>query len=124
MNPFDLPTERIEELVAEHGTPLYIVSRGKLVENYRRLDRCLPAVNLFYAVKTNPHAGILETLKAAGAGFDVASRGEILDAVQAGANPREDLIFADTVKDPRHIAHAFGIGPVSYTHLTLPTKIV
>ena len=115
MNPFDLSLKTIEDLVEQHGTPLYIVSRAKLRENYRLLDRCLPAVTLFYAVKTNPHAGILETLKRAGAGFDVASRGEIMDAVNAGANPREDLIFADTVKDPKHIAHAFDIGLDDFT---------
>lgn len=115
MNPYDLPVGRIEDLVAKHGTPLYIVSREKLLENYNRLDRCLPAVNLFYAVKTNQHEGILEILKNAGAGFDVASRGEIMDAVNAGANPREDLLFADTVKDPKHIAHAFGIGLDDFT---------
>jgi len=115
MNPFELPVERIEDLAAEHGTPLYIVSRDKLAANYRLLDRCLPAVKLFYAVKTNPHAGILETLHGEGAGFDVASRGEIMDAVNAGANPRRDLIFADTVKDPKHIAHAFGIGLDDFT---------
>ena len=103
MNPFDLPLKTIEDLVEKHGTPLYIVSREKLLENYNRLDRNLPAVTLFYAVKTNQHEGILEILKDAGAGFDVASRGEIMDAVAAGANPREDLIFADTVKDPKHI---------------------
>ena len=115
MNPYDLPLKTIEDLVEKHGTPLYIVSREKLLENYRRLDRCLPAVTLFYAVKTNQHEGILEILKNAGAGFDVASRGEIMDAVNAGANPREDLIFADTVKDPKHIAHAFGIGLDDFT---------
>jgi len=115
MNPFDLPLKTIEDLVEKHGTPLYIVSREKLLENFRRLDRCLPAVTLFYAVKTNPHEGILEILKNAGAGFDVASRGEIMNAVNAGANPREDLIFADTVKDPKHIAHAFGIGLDDFT---------
>jgi len=115
MNPFDLPLNTIEDLVEKHGTPLYIVSREKLLENYRLLDRCLPAVTLFYAVKTNQHEGILEILKGAGAGFDVASRGEIMDAVHAGANPREDLLFADTVKDPKHIAHAFGIGLDDFT---------
>ncbi len=115
MNPYDLPVGRIEDLVEKHGTPLYIVSREKLLENYNRLDRCLPAVTLFYAVKTNQHEGILEILKNAGAGFDVASRGEIMDAVHVGANPREDLIFADTVKDPKHIAHAFGIGLDDFT---------
>ncbi len=31
------------------------------------------------------------------------------------ANPQKDLIFADTVKDPKHIAHAFGIGLDDFT---------
>ena len=115
MNPFALPREKIEELVARHGTPLYIVSGEKIRQNYRLLDRCLPAVTLFYAMKANPHPGILEILAAEGAGFDVASRGECLAAVAAGANPREDLIFADTVKDPRHIAHAHSIGLDDFT---------
>jgi ornithine decarboxylase len=115
MNPYQLENRQIEELVARHGTPLYIVSREKIRQNYRLLDRCLPAVTLFYAVKANPHPGILEILAAEGAGFDVASRGECLAAVAAGANPREDLIFADTVKDPRQIAHAFSIGLDDFT---------
>ncbi len=115
MNPFDLPTATIEELVRKHGTPIYIVSRGQLVENYRRLDRALPAVTLFYAVKANPHPGILRTLAGIGAGFDVASKGEIEAALAAGADAREDLIFADTVKDPRHIAYATAIGLDDFT---------
>ncbi len=85
MNPFDLPVEKIEELVAQHGTPLYLVSEQKIRENFRLLDRCLPAVNLFYAMKANPHQGILEILKKEGAGFDVASRGEFLAAIAAGS---------------------------------------
>ncbi len=115
MNPFDLPLDQIENLIARHGTPLYLVSGQKIRENYRLLDRCLPAVKLFYAVKANPHPGILEILAEEGAGFDVASRGEYLAAVSAGANPREDLIFADTVKDPRQIAHAHSIGIDDFT---------
>jgi len=115
MNPFDLPVEKIRQLAAGHGTPLFIVSGEKIRSNYRLLDRGLPAVDLFYAVKANPHPGILEILAAEGAGFDVASRGEIMAAVAAGANPRQDLIFADTVKDPRQIAHAFSIGLDDFT---------
>ncbi|MBC8426590.1 type III PLP-dependent enzyme [bacterium] len=115
MNPFDLPTAAIEDLVREHGTPIYIVSRGKLIENYRRLDEALPAVKLFYAVKANPHPGILEILAGIGAGFDVASQGEIAAALAAGADARRDLIFADTVKDPRHIAHATAVGLDDFT---------
>ena len=115
MNPFELPVGKFEALVAEHGTPLYVVSRSKLVENYRRLDDNLSAAKFFYAVKANPYKGILEVLNGCGAGFDVASKGEILDAVEVGADPREDLIFADTVKDPKHIAYAHDIGLDDFT---------
>jgi len=115
MNPYDLPRERIESLVAEHGTPIYVVSREQIIANYRRLDACLPALTLFYAVKANPHPGILETLASIGAGFDVASRGEIEAALAAGAHAGDNLIFADTVKDPRHIAHASSVGLDDFT---------
>jgi len=115
MNPFDLPLSTIEELVEEHGTPLYVVSRSKIEENYRTLDENLPAVKFFYAVKANPHKGILEILHRCDAGFDVASHGEIMAAIDVGADPGDDLIFADTVKDPRHIEYAHGIGLDDFT---------
>ncbi len=115
MNPFELSTETIEDLVRQNGTPIYVVSREKIRENFKRLDDGLPAVKFFYAMKANPCHEILQTLMAAGAGFDVASKGEILAAVAAGADPKEDLIFADTVKDPRQIAYAHSIGLDDFT---------
>ena len=115
MNPYHLSQERVEALAQEHGTPLYIVSRSQILANYELLNRCLPAVTLFYAMKANPHYGILNVLAEAGAGFDVASKGEIVDALKAGANPKHDLIFADTVKDPKHIAYANSIGLDDFT---------
>ncbi len=115
MDPFNLTEKHIKDLVVQHGTPIYVVSRRQIIENYRRLDNSLPALTLFYAVKANPHAGILRTLASIGAGFDVASRGEIEAALAAGADAREDLIFADTVKDPRHIEHATAVGLDDFT---------
>ncbi|NCQ34020.1 hypothetical protein GW813_02855 [bacterium] len=92
-----------------------MVSRCQIIANYRRLAAVLPAAQLFYAVKANPQPEILAALAEIGAGFDVASRGEILAAVEAGANPRDDLIFADTVKDPRHISYASSSGLDDFT---------
>ncbi len=115
MNPNDLSLGEIQDLVTTHGTPLYIVSRQQIRDNFQRLNEGLPAAKIFYAMKANPHAGILEILKSIGAGFDVASQGEITAAVKAGADPASDLIFADTVKDPKHIAYAFGIGLDDFT---------
>jgi len=116
MNPFDLSLAEIEQLVEQHGTPIYIVSRSKIIENYQLLDRSLPGVDLYYAMKANPHEEVLKTLISIGAGFDVASRGEIEAALAAGASARNDLIFADTVKDPKHIAYAFGTGIDDFTY--------
>jgi len=116
MNPYELPVETIERLVEQHGTPLYVVSKQKLIYNFRLLDEALPAVKLFYAMKANPHEEILRTLRGAGAGFDVASKGEIRAALSAGADAKEDLIFADTVKDPKHIEYAHGIGLDDFTY--------
>jgi ornithine decarboxylase len=116
VNPYDLSLATIEQLVQQHGTPIYIVSKKKIIDNYQLLDRALPAVNLHYAVKANPHEEILKTLAGIGAGFDVASKGEIQAAIKAGANARDDLIFADTVKDPKHIAFANSIGLDDFTY--------
>ena len=116
MNPYELSLSAIEQLVAQHGTPIYVVSRSKLIDNYQRLDRALPGISLHYAMKANPHAEILSTLKDIGAGFDVASKGEIEAAINAGADARDDLIFADTVKDPKHIAYAHSIGLDDFTY--------
>jgi len=115
MNPMELSCGQIEDIVSQHGTPLYIASRQKIIKNFQRLDDALPAAKIYYALKANPHEGILQALHTAGAGFDVASKGEILAALQVGADPRHDLIFADTVKDPKHIAYANNIGLDDFT---------
>ena len=116
MNPYDLSLATIEQLVQQHGTPIYIVSKKKLIDNYQLLDKALPAVKIYYAMKANPHEEILKTLSGIGAGFDVASKGEIQGAIMAGANARDDLIFADTVKDPKHIAYAYSVGIDDFTY--------
>lgn len=54
-------------------------------------------------MKANPHPSILSALSAIGAGFDVASRGEIEAALAAGADPVEDLIFAEPIFLPRNL---------------------
>ena len=52
------------ELAAANGTPIYLLSRERLRANFKTLDDGLPAAKIFYAVKTNPHPLVLETLHA------------------------------------------------------------
>jgi ornithine decarboxylase len=66
-----------QSLVASYGSPLLVVSRQKLIEQYRQLSNYLPGVSLYYAIKAFPHPEVLRILAQLGCHFDVASEGEI-----------------------------------------------
>jgi ornithine decarboxylase len=66
-----------QSLVTRYGSPLLVVSRQKLIEQYRQLCDYLPGVSLYYAIKAFPHPEILRILGQQGCHFDVASEGEI-----------------------------------------------
>jgi ornithine decarboxylase len=104
----DLP-QRIHQLVALHGSPLLVIDRAKLVEEYQHFRRLLPRVQLYYAVKANPHPDIIRTFDELGGCFDVASEGEMRHVLNQGVSP-EQLIFANTVKRPEALAFATRAG--------------
>lgn len=70
--------QELQDLAAEHGTPLIVIDHEILRRNYREFKRYLPRVQIYYAVKANPDPAILETLYDLGASFDVASLSEFL----------------------------------------------
>lgn len=106
---------RLKNLVRRHGTPLCAISRSALRAQLDRFRQAMPRVEPFYAVKANSHPDILKTLRAAGAGFDVASLAELEAALAAGA-PASDIIFANTIKPPAAIraAAARGVDLMTY----------
>lgn len=65
------------ELVHAHGSPLLILDADTVRRQYLALQRALPNVALYYAVKSLSHPAILRLLAAMGSGFDLASTGEI-----------------------------------------------
>ncbi|RPH97110.1 MAG: type III PLP-dependent enzyme, partial [Lysobacterales bacterium] len=77
----------LRRLVEEHGSPLLVLDCDAMRRKYRELRAALPAVGLYYAIKSLPHPDALATLAAEGASFDVATSGE-LDLLRGiGANP-------------------------------------
>jgi ornithine decarboxylase len=66
-----------QSLVKQHGSPLLVVSKAKLLEQFQQLKKYLPGVALYYAIKAFPHPEIMHILAEAGCHFDVASEGEI-----------------------------------------------
>ena len=91
--------KRINTLIKLHGTPLMVIDRRQLIQEYQRFRRLLPRVRLFYAIKANPHPDVIKTLASMGSSFDCASEGEMRHVLDQGVSPG-NIIFANTVKRP------------------------
>jgi diaminopimelate decarboxylase len=83
----DWDGDRLAELAAEHGTPLYVMDLDRVRENYRRFADAFPEATVMYAAKANTGQAVLETLIDAGAPIECAAAGEVERAVRAGADP-------------------------------------
>lgn len=91
------------------ATPCLVLDVDTVEANYRKLLSALPAARIYYAVKANPAAPILDRLAGLGSSFDAASWEEIEACLAAGAAP--DLIsFGNTVKKESAIKAAFAAG--------------
>ncbi|MCZ7647245.1 MAG: type III PLP-dependent enzyme [Planctomycetota bacterium] len=97
--------KRIRALVRQHGTPLMVLDRASLIAEYQRFKRLLPRVELYYAIKANPHPDIIKTFRDLGGCFDVASEGEMRHVLAQGVKPSR-IIFANTVKRPEALQFA------------------
>ena len=100
---------RLRDLVRKHGSPLFAISRSGLKTQVERFRKALPRVEPFYAVKANPHPGLLKTLVQCRASFDVASLAELDLVLAAGARP-DRIIYANTIKPLDSIAAAMACG--------------
>ena len=92
-------------LVEQYGSPMLLLDCDKLAEQYRALSAALPGVGLYYAVKAFPHAAIVNTLNQLGAGFDIASTGEINLLRKQKVNPR-NTIHTHPIKKDKDIKDA------------------
>ena len=101
----------IESIVKETGTPVYIYSLKRVLDNYRRLRSAFAhlGARVHFSVKSNGSLAILRALENAAAGFDCVSAGEIYLALKAGARG-EDIVFAGVGKTRGEIAYAIAKG--------------
>ncbi len=97
----------VNALADEYGTPLYVYSRARLEENYRRVQYAFKALNvrIYFSVKSNANGAILRVLRELGSGFDVVSAGEAFRALRAGADPAS-IVFAGVGKTESELVFA------------------
>lgn len=103
--------QRLSRLAARVGrTPFYAYDRSLLHRRVAELRGTLPrAVRLHYAMKANPFPPLVCAMAGLVDGIDVASGGELLVALDAGAAPQE-ISFAGPGKREAELRQALAAG--------------
>jgi diaminopimelate decarboxylase len=90
-------------LAGQYGTPLYVTSEDRVIEQYESYKKALSSrykkVQVLYAAKANGNLALMRALAGLGAGADVFSSGELELALEAGM-ARERLLFNGSSKTP------------------------
>ena len=104
-----IPEGKIKALAKKYGTPILIVSKNSVIDQFKKFRKLLPRVTPYYAVKANSDPNIVKTFVRLGSGFDVASRYEMELVLKHGARPGK-IIFANPIKLPETMRFAMGKG--------------
>lgn len=84
----------VTQLTEEFGTPLFVYDQAIIQHKIEQMRSLLPAnFRLYYSVKANPNAAILRYFLEQGCGLEVASGGELRQALHAGCSP-DQILFA------------------------------
>lgn len=99
---------QIEKLVSK--TPFYAYDRQLIINRVNQLTNILPKeVSLHYAIKANPYPSLVQLMAGQVSGFDVASKKEMLLAIQTGM-PVSKISFAGPGKTVEDIEAAIIAG--------------
>lgn len=92
----------LTRLAARVGsTPFYAMDRSLLTQRVQVLRSVLPkGLKLHYAMKANPMPAVVQHMAGLVDGIDVASAGELLVALDAGADPHEISFAGPGKRDP------------------------
>ena len=101
----------LDALAARFGTPLYVYSRGAMLEALAGYQRALAGREhlVCYAMKANSSLAVLQTFAAAGCGFDIVSGGELRRVLAAGGSAAR-TVFSGVGKTRAEMRQALDAG--------------
>jgi diaminopimelate decarboxylase len=102
---------RLSDLAKEHGTPLFVYSKGAMLAALAAYQRGFAGhkVQICYAMKANPALGVIQVFADAGCGFDIVSGGD-MDRVLAAGGRAEKIIFSGVGKTRSEMQRALSAG--------------
>jgi ornithine decarboxylase len=91
-------------------TPVLVGDTRLVAQRLTEFEAAMPGVRPFYAVKCNSERQVLHAVAERGAGFEVASLGELQMLQRIGVDPY-DVLYSNTVKPATHVrgAHEAGV---------------
>ncbi len=90
-------------------TPRLVLDLDLVAAQYDDFIASMPGVEVFYAVKANPHPEVLRVLADRGSSFDVASIGEIEQCSSLGITA-DRMSYGNTIKKSADIARSYAEG--------------
>lgn len=99
----------IHELLEKHETPFMVLDLEEVEYQYKALQAALPAVELFYAVKSLSHPALLKRIKKLGGQFDLATTGEVNLVKELGVTGSQ-CIHTHPIKKDQEIQDAIAFG--------------
>lgn len=100
-----LTFEEARKMVNLYGSPLMVVSAQVLNEKVEMLQKYLPQVKIYYAMKANPAEVIVKHLAKQGICFDVASAGEMRQLASYGI-AGDRMVYANPTKTEKGLLAA------------------
>ena len=85
---------KVEELVKEFESPLYIYSKNHFIKQYQDFENAFKNINhkIFYAMKANFNLSVINTFVKLDSGVDANSEGELYRALKTGVDPSKVIL--------------------------------
>lgn len=95
----------LPRLLRYYEQPTLLINRDSISQQVALFNQCLPGVTPHFAVKANPHPGVLQHLDSLGVHFEIASQAELDLLLDQKIEPSK-IIFSNPIKPRSHIAYA------------------
>jgi ornithine decarboxylase len=90
-------------------TPVLVLDREAIERRFEEFQKAISGATIFYALKANPHKGVVALLYQLGAGFEVSSEQELASLLRHNVSPQR-IISSNPVKSISFIKAAYSAG--------------
>ena len=101
--------DKIQSFSKDKETPFLVVDLEVIRQKYQELTTCFPIAKVFYALKANPGAPVVNLLRELGSNFDIASIFELNRVLECNVEPSR-ISYGNTIKKAAHIKYAYDKG--------------